>query len=288
MPERCTIAFIGLGTMGAPIARHLAAAGHNLIVFNRTELKASNWIRQHIGKVATSPCDAVSHADFVFTCVRDDDAVRDVLLGNNAFASARPGTMFIDHTTTSVATARDLCQQAEQLGISFLDAPVSGGQAGAEKGVLTIMVGGPEKAFVQAEPLLRCHGKSIHYLGPGGSGQAAKMVNQILIAGIIQSLAEGLRLAERLALDLPKLMDVLMQGTGRSWQMEQRALNMISRRFNYGFAAELLRKDLLIGIAEANRVGGKLPVTAQVADLLAVLDERGSGKLDHSSLITLL
>lgn len=275
------IAFIGLGNMGAPIAGHLTTGGHNIAVFNRSPEKSKAWAQRYGGKIAASVADAAAEAEVIFCCAGTDDDVRKVCLGaDGVFASARSGVVFVDHTTTSVALSREMFSAAQSKGISFLDAP-SGGQMGAEKAALTIMVGGSETAFQSVESLLKRYGKAIFCLGATGAGQATKMVNQVLVAGIVQSLAEGLRLAERAGLDSQSLIRVLLQGTGRSGQMEQRAPNMAARKFDYGLAADLLRKDLQICLNEAAAVSPRLPVTELVSKRLMALHDKGKGRLDH-------
>jgi 3-hydroxyisobutyrate dehydrogenase-like beta-hydroxyacid dehydrogenase len=283
------VAFIGLGVMGYAMAGHLATAGHRVTVYNRTAAKAEAWVTQHGGASAATPAEAARDAEVVFSCVGNDDDLRGVVLGGDgAFAHMSPGTVFVDHTTTSAIVARELAGIGGEKGLAYLDAPVSGGQAGAEKGQLTVMVGGDEKAFNTAEPLMRAYGKAVTLMGPVGNGQLTKMVNQICIAGLVQGLSEALQFAARAGLDAHKAVEVISKGAAQSWQMENRAATMIDDKFDFGFAVDWMRKDLCICLDEARANGSLLPVTALVDQFYAELQSRGGGRWDTSSLIRLL
>ncbi|HSR55380.1 MAG TPA: NAD(P)-dependent oxidoreductase, partial [Alphaproteobacteria bacterium] len=283
------LAFIGLGVMGGPMAGHLAAAGHQVTVFNRTTAKAEAWAKAHGGAVAESPAAAAADADLVMACVGNDDDVRAVTLeGGGAFEGMEPGTVFIDHTTASASLARELAEAAEGRGIGFLDAPVSGGQAGAENGQLTIMVGGDSAVFEGARAVLETYAKAVTLIGPAGAGQLTKMVNQICIAGLVQGLAEGLNFGLKAGLDMDRVIDVISQGAASSWQMENRGKTMVRGEFDFGFAVDWMRKDLAICREEASRNGAPLPVTEIVDTYYARVQERGGGRWDTSSLIDLL
>ena len=285
------VAFIGLGVMGYPMAGHLAAAGHDVTVFNRTRATAERWAKEHKGAehkgtVAATPAEAARHADTVFACVGNDDHLRAVTLGpEGAFQAMKKGAVFVDHTTASAAIARDLDQAAAERGLGFLDAPVSGGQAGAEKGALTVMVGGDREAYTKAEPLIRHFARFVRLLGPAGSGQLAKMVNQICIAGVVEGLAEGLHFAEQAGLDSATVVDVISKGAAQSWQMDNRAATMIEDRFDFGFAVDWMRKDLGIALDEARRNGAHLPLTALVDQFYGEVQAIGGKRWDTSSLI---
>jgi len=283
------VAFLCLGTMGFPMAGHLASAGHEVCVYNRTAERSRTWLDLHAGRSAASPAEAARDAEFVFLCSGNDDDVRAVVEGESgALSGMRAGAVLIDHTTGSAELARALAEQAEQRGIGFLDAPVSGGQAGAERGALTVMVGGAPTHFARAEALMRCYARKIGHMGPAGSGQLTKMVNQICIAGVVQGLAEGLRFADRAGLDAIAVVDVISKGAAQSWQMDNRAATMIEGRFDFGFALDWMRKDLGIALDEARRNGSRLPLTALVDQFYAELQADGDGRLDTSSLIKLL
>lgn len=283
------VAFIGLGVMGYPMAGHLASTGHRVRVFNRTQSRAAVWTAAHPGRSAASPSEAAEGCDFVFVCVGDDADVREVLLGRDgAIAGMRSGAVLVDHTTASAGLARELAIEAGDHGVGFLDAPVSGGQAGAEKGILTVMAGGDEADFRRAEPVIRAYAKTVTLMGPVGAGQLTKMVNQICIAGIIQGLAEGLNFAQRAGLDARLVADVISRGAAQSWQMENRAGTMIEDRFDFGFAVNWMRKDLRIALEEARRNGARLPATALVDQFYAGVQAQGGGRWDTSSLIRLL
>lgn len=280
------IAFIGLGVMGFPMARHLASAGHELVVYNRSAAKAARWVSDHGGRQALTPAEAAAGADAVISCVGADADLEQVTLGpDGAFQAMRAGALFIDHTTVSARIARRLAEAGVARGLQVLDAPVSGGQAGAENGQLAVMCGGSPEAFAAAEPLVRAYGKRVVLMGPAGSGQLTKMVNQITIAGIIQSLSEALHFARRAELDADKVIDVISGGAARSWQMESRAPTMVKGEFDFGFAVDWMRKDLGLAIEEARANGARLPVTALVDQFYADIQAMGGGRQDTSSLI---
>ncbi|MDX1485839.1 MAG: NAD(P)-dependent oxidoreductase [Alphaproteobacteria bacterium] len=283
------LAFIGLGVMGGPMAGHLAAAGHAVTVFNRTREKAEAWVAAHGGAVADSPAAAAEGAELVLACVGNDDDVRAVTLGDKgAFAAMAEGAVFVDHTTASADLARELAAAGQGQGIGFLDAPVSGGQAGAEQGQLTVMVGGEAAVFQKAEPVIQSYAKAVTLMGPAGAGQLTKMVNQICIAGLVQGLSEGLNFGLKAGLDMELVIDVIAKGAAQSWQMENRGKTMIRGEFDFGFAVDWMRKDLGICRAEAARNGAALPITEIVDGFYARVQERGGGRWDTSSLIDLL
>ena len=280
------VAFLGLGVMGFPMAGHLARAGHGVVVYNRTAAKASAWVGGYGGASAPTPREAAAGRDFVLACVGNDQDLRAVALGpDGAFAGMRPGAIFIDHTTASANVARELSAEASRLGLGFLDAPVSGGQAGAENGALTIMCGGAESDYAKAEPLLSAYAKSCRLMGGTGAGQLTKMVNQICIAGLVQGLAEGLHFAARAGLDRQLVVDVISKGAAQSWQMDNRHKTMIADKFDFGFAVDWMRKDLGIAMAEGKRWKAAMPVVALVDQFYARVQERGGGRWDTSSLI---
>jgi 3-hydroxyisobutyrate dehydrogenase len=283
------IAFIGLGTMGGPMAGHLAKAGYAVSVYSRTQAKARAWMERFSGIIAASPAEAAKEADFVFACVGNDDDVRAIATGpKGAFLTMQPGSIFIDHTTTSAELARELASIAQKRGLHFIDAPVSGGQAGAEGGTLTVMCGGDKKAFARAEPAIKSYAKACRLMGDAGSGQLTKMVNQICIAGLVQALSEGIHFAECAKLDVEAVLDVISKGAASSWQMENRGKTMHQRKFDFGFAVDLMRKDLGIVLEEAKHNGAKLPVSKTVAKFYDEISEKGGGRFDTSSLITRL
>ena len=283
------IAYLGLGVMGGPMARHLAAAGHNLIVYNRTAEKAAAWVAAHGGRAAPTPAAAAQGADVVIACVGADADLEAVTLGpDGAFATMAPGALFIDHTTVSAAIARRLATEGETRGLHVVDAPVSGGQAGAENGKLTIMVGGYEAAFAAAEPVMQAYAQRIGHMGPAGSGQLTKMVNQLCIAGILQGLSEGLALGLKAGLDMDAVVDVISKGAAQSWQMDNRWPTMTAGSFDFGFAIDWMRKDLGYALAEARRLGLAAPVTALVDQFYADVQAAGGGRKDTSALITRL
>ena len=282
-------AFIGLGVMGYPMAGHLAKAGHEVTVYNRTGAKAQQWAKEYGGGHRATAAEAAEGAEIVFTCVGNDDDVREVLAGpKGAFAGMRRGAILCDHTTASADVAREMAALGKQKGVDFLDAPVSGGQAGAVNGKLTVMVGGEPAPFKKAEPVMAHYGRAVTLLGPAGSGQLTKMVNQICIAGLVQGLAEGLNFAVRAGLDPKQVVEVISKGAAQSWQMDNRAHTMVEGKFDFGFAVDWMRKDLGICIAEARRNKAGLPVTALVDQFYARIQERGGRRWDTSSLIDLL
>ncbi len=284
-----SVAFLGLGVMGFPMAGHLAAKGHDVTVYNRTATKAEGWVGQHGGTSAATPAEAASGADFVFTCVGNDDDLRAVVHGpDGALAGMGEGAVLVDHTTTSAIVAREVETAAKEAGIGFLDAPVSGGQAGAENGVLTIMVGGDDAAFARAEPVMAAYGRTIVHMGAAGNGQLTKMVNQICIAGIVQGLSEGLNFAVRAGLDAERAVEVISGGAAQSWQMENRAATMLAGKYDYGFAVDWMRKDLGIALEEGDRNGSRLPLTALVDQFYKHVQARGGNRYDTSSLMILL
>ena len=280
------IAYLGLGVMGAPMARHLAAAGHSLVVYNRTPAKAEAWVALHGGSAAATPADAAADADVVIACVGADADLRAVTLGpDGCFAAMAPGSLFIDHTTVSASIARELAEAGSARGLHVVDAPVSGGQAGAENGKLTIMVGGTADAFAAAEPVMQAYGRSIKRLGESGSGQIAKMMNQICIAGLMQGLAEALRFGEKAGIDGKAVIDVIQGGAAGSWQMVNRHKTMLDGKFDYGFAVDWMRKDLGIVLQTADEIGAPVPVTALVDQFYKDVQAMGGGRWDTSSLI---
>ena len=283
------VAFLGLGVMGYPMAGHLAKKGHKVTVYNRNAEKARKWAGEHGGASAATPREAAKSADLVFACVGADKDLRAIAYGDNgAFAGMTKGAIFVDHTTASADVARELDTAAKKAGLSFLDAPVSGGQAGAVNGQLTVMVGGDAATFATAEPVIWSFAKAVTLMGPAGMGQLTKMVNQICIAGIVQGLAEGMNFAQRAGLDGEKVLAVISKGAAQSWQMENRGKTMLKGEFDFGFAVDWMRKDLGLCIAEANRNGALLPLTALVDQFYAHVQQRGGNRWDTSSLIQLL
>ena len=284
------VAFVGLGVMGYPMAGHLKAkGGHEVTVFNRTAAKAEQWVAQHGGKSAPTPRQAAAGQDFVMACVGNDNDLRQVMLGEDGvFAGVRARAIVVDHTTASAEIARELHAEAKQRGFEFIDAPVSGGQAGAENGVLTVMCGGDPSPFAAAEKVIAAYARTCNLMGASGSGQLAKMANQICIAGIVEGLAEALHFAMRAGLDLEKLIATISKGAAQSWQMENRYKTMVAGKFDFGFAVDWMRKDLAICLDEARRNGAKLPVTALVDQFYAQVQAMGGRRWDTSSLIALL
>ena len=282
-------AFIGLGVMGYPMAGHLAAKGHEVAVYNRTAAKAERWAAEHKGRRAATPREAAAGAEFVFTCVGNDADVRAVILGaDGALAGMSSDAILVDHTTASAGLARELEAAGKAKGIGVLDAPVSGGEAGAKNGKLTVMVGGEQAPFDRAKPVMDSYGVSVMRMGPAGSGQLAKMVNQICIAGLVQALAEGANFAMRAGLDARKVFEVISKGAAQSWQMENRHGTMIEGKYDFGFAVDWMRKDLGICLDEAERNGARLPVTALVDQFYKEVQARGGTRYDTSSLMLLL
>ncbi|HAA93235.1 MAG TPA: oxidoreductase [Rhodospirillaceae bacterium] len=283
------VAFIGLGVMGYPMAGHLQKGGHNLTVYNRTGEKADQWVGEYEAKTAATPKEAAAGAEFVFSCVGNDDDVRSVLLGENgALAGMSKGATLIDNTTASATLARELHAVAKEAGIGFIDAPVSGGQAGAENGILTVMCGGDEDVFASAEPVMDCYARQVTLIGPPGSGQLTKMVNQICIAGLVQGLAEGMNFGVKAGLDMEKVIDTIAKGAAGSWQMENRAETMCKDEYDFGFAVDWMRKDLDIALEESRNNGARLPVAALVDQFYAAVQRRGGNRWDTSSLMQLL
>jgi 3-hydroxyisobutyrate dehydrogenase len=279
------VSFIGLGVMGFPMAGHLARAGHDVAVYNRTAEKASNWVAQYGGRAAATPAAAADGADIVFACVGRDADVSEVTLGaQGAFGAMRKGTVFVDHTTASAGIARELADTARERGFGFVDAPVSGGEQGAKNGQLTIMCGGSEADYAKAEPVMAAYAKQCRLMGPAGSGQLTKMVNQICIAGVVQGLSEGLSFARAAGLDAQAVVDVISKGAAQSWQMENRHKTMLANHFEHGFAVEWMRKDLAICLDEARRSGASLPITALIDQFYAEVEKMGGRRWDTSSL----
>ncbi|HML08441.1 MAG TPA: NAD(P)-dependent oxidoreductase [Xanthobacteraceae bacterium] len=284
------VAFVGLGVMGYPMAGHLKnKGGHEVTVFNRTAAKAEKWVAQYGGKSAPTPRAAAQGQDLVMTCVGNDNDLRQVMLGEDGvFAGVRQGAIVVDHTTASAKIAHELYAEAKKRGFDFIDAPVSGGQAGAENGVLTVMCGGEASPFARAERVISAYARACNLMGASGSGQLAKMVNQICIAGIVQGLAEGLHFAMRSGLDIEKLIATISKGAAQSWQMENRYKTMTAGKFDFGFAVDWMRKDLEICLDEARRNGAKLPLSALVDQFYAQVQAMGGARWDTSSLIALL
>ena len=280
------VAFLGLGVMGYPMAGHLAAKGYQVTVYNRTAAKAEAWVAEHGGSFAATPREAVAGAGFVMSCVGNDDDLRSVCLGpDGAFAGLGTGAVFVDHTTVSAKVIGELAALAADKGVSFIDAPISGGQAGAENGVLSIMCGGEQAAYDAAHPVMAAYGRTIRRMGGTGSGQLTKMVNQICIAGLVQGLSEGLHFAEKAGLDIREVVSVISQGAAGSWQMSNRYETMADDHFEHGFAVDWMRKDLGICLATANETGASLPVTALVDQFYKDVQALGGGRWDTSSLI---
>ena len=286
-PKR--LAFLGLGVMGAPMATHLLRAGHQVTVYNRTAAKAQAWAQQYGGRFAATPCEAASGADVVFCCVGNDDDLRSVVLGEQgALAGMTEGAVLVDHTTASATVARELHAAARARGVHFMDAPVSGGQAGAENGQLTVLCGAEQNVFDRVAPVIAAYAKACTRMGDVGSGQLAKMVNQICIAGVVQGLSEAIAFGEAAGLDMPTVLAAIGQGAAQSWQMDNRGKTMLQGQFDFGFAVDWMRKDLAIVLDEARHNGAKLPVTALVDQFYAQVQAAGGGRWDTSSLLTLL
>jgi len=284
------VAFVGLGVMGYPMAGHLKAkGGHEVTVYNRTAAKAEKWVSQYGGKSAPTPRQAADRQDFVMACVGNDNDLREVMLGRDGvLAGVRKGAIVVDHTTASAEIARELYGEAKNRGCDFIDAPVSGGQAGAENGVLTVMCGGDEAAFNKAKPVIDTYARACNLMGAPGSGQLAKMVNQICIAGLVQGLSEGLHFAMRAGLDIEKLIATISKGAAQSWQMENRYKTMVAGKFDHGFAVDWMRKDLSICLGEARKNGARLPVTALIDQFYAQVQGMGGKRWDTSALLALL
>jgi 3-hydroxyisobutyrate dehydrogenase-like beta-hydroxyacid dehydrogenase len=286
-PQR--VAFLGLGVMGYPMAGHLARAGHQVTVYNRTAAKAAAWVAEYGGSSAATPAQAAQGADIVFACVGNDDDLRSVTVGDHgAFSGMKPGALFVDHTTASASGARELYATAQARGLHFVDAPVSGGQAGAVNGALTVMCGGDEAAFNAMKPVAMAYSKAVTLVGASGAGQLAKMVNQTAIAGLVQGLSEAIAFGLRAGLDMKLVLDVIGKGAAQSWQMDNRGKTMVDGKFDFGFAVDWMRKDLGLVLEEARRNGAKLPVTALVDQFYADVQTAGGQRWDTSSLITRL
>ena len=285
-----SVAFLGLGVMGYPMAAHLKhKGGHDVTVYNRTAAKAEKWVAEHGGAFAATPREAAKGKDFVFSCVGNDDDLREVTIGAlGAFQAMDKDTIYVDNTTASAEVARELWEKADARGFHFLDAPVSGGQAGAENGVLTVMVGGEAGIFERAQPVISAYARMVGLMGPAGAGQLTKMINQICIAGLVQGLAEGIHFGQRAGLDIEKVIDVISKGAAGSWQMENRHKTMAAGKYDFGFAVDWMRKDLGIVLEEADRNGAKLPVTALVDQFYKDVQQMGGGRWDTSSLLARL
>ena len=280
------VAFLGLGVMGHPMAGHLARAGHAVAVYNRTASKAASWVAEYGGRAAPTPREAAAGARIVFACVGNDDDLRSVVLGpDGAFAGMTRGSVFVDHTTASAEIARELHAAALERGLQFVDAPVSGGQAGAVNGLLTVMCGGEADVFERVKPVAMAYARACTLVGPPGAGQLAKMVNQICIAGLVQALSEGIHFGLSAGLDMKLVLDVIGKGAAQSWQMDNRGRTMVDDRFDFGFAVDWMRKDLDLCLAEARRNGARLPVTAVVDQFYGDVQRMGGGRWDTSSLI---
>jgi 3-hydroxyisobutyrate dehydrogenase-like beta-hydroxyacid dehydrogenase len=288
VPSR-RVAFLGLGVMGHPMAGHLARAGHQVTVYNRSAAKAQAWVAEYGGRAAATPREAAAGAEFVFACVGNDDDLRSVVLGaDGALAGMAPGAVFVDHTTASAEVARELYGAARTLGLQFVDAPVSGGQAGAVNGLLTVMCGGDAEPFAAMQPVALAFSRAVTLVGAPGAGQLAKMVNQICIAGLVQALSEGIAFGQKAGLDMKQVLDVIGKGAAQSWQMDNRGKTMVDNQFNFGFAVDWMRKDLGLVMDEARRNGARVPVTALVDQFYADVQAAGGQRFDTSSLITRL
>ena len=282
----CNVAFIGLGVMGYPMAGYISKAGHNVTVFNRTTAKAEKWINEYKGKMAETPAEAAKDAEYIFTCVGNDNDLREVTFGDQgAFKTIQKGSVYIDNTTASATIAREIYEYAKKNGFGSLDAPVSGGQAGAENGALTVMIGGDQADFDKAKDKIDCYSKKMKLLGNAGSGQLAKMVNQICIAGLVQGLSEGINFGMKAGLNMEDVIEVISKGAAQSWQMENRYKTMIDDKFDFGFAVDWMRKDLKIAMEEAKNNGSSLPVTEIVDKYYGEVQELGGNRWDTSSLI---
>ncbi len=282
----CNVAFIGLGVMGYPMAGYISKGGHNVTVYNRTGAKADKWLKDFKGKKADTPKDAAKDADYVFTCVGNDNDLREVTFGENGiFKSIKKGAVYIDNTTASATIAREIYSYAKKNGFGFLDAPVSGGQAGAENGALTVMVGGDQEDFDKALDKIDCYSKKVKLLGKSGSGQLAKMVNQICIAGLVQGLSEAINFGQKAGLNMEDVIEVISKGAAQSWQMENRYKTMLEDKFDFGFAVDWMRKDLKIAMEEAKNNGSLLPITEIIDKYYAEVQDMGGKRWDTSSLI---
>ena len=282
----CNVAFIGLGVMGYPMAGYISKGGHNVTVYNRTGAKADKWLKEFKGKKADTPKDAAKDADYIFTCVGNDNDLREITFGENGiFKSIKKGAVYIDNTTASATIAREIYSHAKKNGFGFLDAPVSGGQAGAENGALTVMVGGDQEDFDKALDKIDCYSKKVKLLGKSGSGQLAKMVNQICIAGLVQGLSEAINFGQKAGLNMEDVIEVISKGAAQSWQMENRYKTMLEDKFDFGFAVDWMRKDLKIAMEEAKNNGSLLPITEIIDKYYAEVQDMGGKRWDTSSLI---
>jgi len=283
------VSFIGLGVMGYPMAGFISKAGHDVTVYNRTKAKAEKWVNEYKGKAANTPAEAAKNSDFIFTCVGNDDDLRKVSIGKDGlFNSAKKDSVYVDNTTASAEVARELYKEAKNKGFHFLDAPVSGGQAGAESGALTVMIGGDTAAFKKAEPIIACYSKKAKLLGGPGSGQLTKMMNQICIAGAVQGLAEALNFGINAGLNTDDVIETISKGAAQSWQMDNRSKTMVADKFDYGFAVDWMRKDLKIAMNEAKRNGSPVPITTLIDGYYAEIQKMDGNRWDSSSLIALL
>ena len=282
----CKVSFIGLGTMGYPMAGYISKAGHNVTVFNRTKSKAEKWLKTYSGKMSETPAEAAKDCDFVFTCVGNDNDLKEVTFGKNGiFKSIKKGSVYIDNTTASASIAREIYSYAKKNSFGFLDAPVSGGQAGAENGALTVMIGGDQKDYDKASPVINCYSKKMKLLGKAGSGQLSKMVNQICIAGLVQGLSEGINFGIKAGLNMEEVIEVISKGAAQSWQMENRYKTMIDNKFDFGFAVDWMRKDLKIAMEEARKNNSLLPITEIIDTYYEDVQKMGGNRWDTSSLI---
>ena len=282
----CKVSFIGLGTMGYPMAGYISKAGHNVTVFNRTKSKAEKWLKTYTGKMSETPAEAAKDSDFVFTCVGNDNDLKEVTFGKNGIIkSIKKGSVYIDNTTASASIAREIYSYAKKNSFGFLDAPVSGGQTGAENGTLTVMIGGDQKDYDKASPIINCYSKKMRLLGKAGSGQLSKMVNQICIAGLVQGLSEGINFGIKAGLNMEEVIDVISKGAAQSWQMENRYKTMIDNKFDFGFAVDWMRKDLKIAIEEARKNNSLLPITKIIDTYYEDVQIMGGNRWDTSSLI---
>ena len=282
----CKVSFIGLGTMGYPMAGYISKAGHNVTVFNRTKSKAEKWLKTYSGKMSETPAESAKDCDFVFTCVGNDNDLKEVTFGKNGiFKSIKKGSVYIDNTTASASIAREIYSYAKKNSFGFLDAPVSGGQAGAENGALTVMIGGDQKDYDKASPVINCYSKKMKLLGKAGSGQLSKMVNQICIAGLVQGLSEGINFGIKAGLNMEEVIEVISKGAAQSWQMENRYKTMIDNNFDFGFAVDWMRKDLKIAMEEARKNNSLLPITEIIDTYYEDVQKMGGNRWDTSSLI---
>jgi 3-hydroxyisobutyrate dehydrogenase-like beta-hydroxyacid dehydrogenase len=283
------VSFIGLGVMGYPMAGFISKAGHDVTVFNRTKAKSEKWVKEYKGKAADTPAEAAKDCDFIFTCVGNDDDLREVSIGKNGlYNTAKKGAVYVDNTTASALVARELYKAAKDKGFDFLDGPVSGGQAGAESGKLTVMLGGDDAAFKKAEPIIACYSQKAKLLGGPGSGQLTKMMNQMCIAGAVQGLAEALNFGINAGLNIDDVVETISKGAAQSWQMDNRSKTMVIDKFDYGFAVDWMRKDLKIAMEEAKRNGSPVPITTMIDGYYAEVQKMGGNRWDSSSLIALL